>query len=497
MVRVPMGNIGHAGKTPPCLSIPICHGQERIAAIHEFVPEECKCLEGTMTRKFDVIAIGTGSAASAVASRCREAGWQVAVVDSRPFGGTCALRGCDPKKVLVGAAEAVDWARRMKGKGIQAARLKIDWPELMRFKRSFTEPVPKRRADGFAKAGVAAFQGRARFAGPTSIQVGEETLEGRYVVIAAGEAPTDLKIPGAEHLTTSDQFLELNELPRRILFIGGGYIAFEFAHVAARAGSQVTVLHRGARPLALFDPDLVDQLVEQTRELGIDVHLGTEAIGIEKSSAQLMVRALASGETRTFETEMVVHAAGRVPEINDLNLDAAGIEWEKRGVRVNEFLQSVSNPAVYAAGDASASGGLPLAPVASYEGQIVASNLLKGNHQTTNYLGIPSVVFTIPPLAAVGLSEREAREQNLKFTVKKEMTSTWYSSRRIAETHSGYKVLVEEGTDRILGAHILGSEAGEVINLFAIAIRSGLRATELKHMLFAYPTSGSNMTRML
>jgi len=450
-----------------------------------------------MSRKFDVIAIGTGSAASAVASRCREAGWQVAIVDSRPFGGTCALRGCDPKKVLVGAAEAVDWTRRMKGKGIRAAKLQIDWPELMRFKRSFTEPVPERRENGFTKAGIAAFHGRARFVGPTTVRVGEETLEGRYVVIAAGEAPADLEIPGTEHLTTSDQFLELNELPRRILFIGGGYIAFEFAHVAALAGSQVTVLHRGSRPLSLFDPDLVDQLVVRTRELGIDVHLGTEAIGIERISAQFIVRTLASGEMGAFQSDMVVHAAGRVPEINDLNLDAVGIEWEKRGVRVNEFLQSVSIPAVYAAGDAAASGGPPLAPVASYEGMIVAANLLQGNHQRPNYLGVPSVVFTIPSLAAVGLSERGALEQNLKFRVKKEMTSTWYSSRRVAETYSGYKVLVEEDTDRILGAHILGSETGEVINLFALAIRSGMRATDLKHMLFAYPTSGSNMTRML
>jgi glutathione reductase (NADPH) len=194
---------------------------------------------------------------------------------------------------------------------------------------------------------------------------------------------------------------------------------------------------------------------------------------------------------------MVVHSAGRVPEINDLSLDAAGIEWAKRGVRVNEFLQSVSIPAVYAAGDAAASGGPPLAPVASYEGLIVAANLLQGNHQRPNYLGVPSVVFTIPALAAVGLSEREAGEQNLKFRVTKVMTSTWYSSRRVAETYSGYKVLVEEDTERILGAHILGSEAGEVINLFALAIRSGTRAADLKHMLFAYPTSGSNLTRML
>ena len=284
-----------------------------------------------MTRKFDVIALGTGSAASAVSSRARKAGWQVAIVDSRPFGGTCALRGCDPKKVLVGAAECVDWIHRMKGKGIQAAKLQIDWPELMRFKRSFTEPVPKRREDEFAKAGIAAFHGRARFTGPTTVRVGEETLVGRYVVIATGQAPADLEISGAEHLTTSDQFLELDELPRRILFIGGGYIAFEFAHVAALAGSQITVLHRGLRPLALFDPDLVDQVVERTRELGIDVHLGTEAIGIEKSSAQLTVRAVAAGKTGMFQTDMVVHAAGRVPEIKDLDLDAAGIEWEKRG----------------------------------------------------------------------------------------------------------------------------------------------------------------------
>src|SRR6202048_2811230 len=238
-----------------------------------------------MTRIFDVIAIGTGSAASTVASRCREAGWQVAVWESRPCGATCALRGCDPKKVLVGAAEAVDWARRMKGKGIQAEKLQIDWPELMRFKRSFTEPVPKRREDGFAKAGIAAFHGRARFAGPTTVQIGEETLEGRHVVIAAGDVSADLGIPGAEYLTTSDQFLELDELPRRILFIGGGYIAFEFAHVAALAGSQVTVLHRGSRPLSLFDPDLVGQLRVRTRDLSIDVHLETEATGIEKSSA--------------------------------------------------------------------------------------------------------------------------------------------------------------------------------------------------------------------
>jgi glutathione reductase (NADPH) len=450
-----------------------------------------------VTKKFDVIAIGTGTAASAVAQRCRAAGWQVAVVDSRPFGGTCALRGCDPKKVLVGAAEAVDWARRMKGNGIRAEQLQIDWSELMRFKRTFTEPVPKNREAEFVNTGIATFHGRARFVGRSTIRVGEESLEGRYVVVAAGRKPADLKMPGVEHLTTSEQFLELDELPRRILFIGGGYIAFEFAHVATRVGSKVTIVHRGARPLELFDPDLVDQIVVSTRQLGVDVQLGTQAEGIEKGSCCLTVRASAAGQKRTLEADMVVHAAGRTPEIDDMNLDVARIAWDEQGVKVNEYLQSVSNPAVYAAGDAAASGGPPLTPVADYEGAIVASNLLKGNHQKPNYTGIPTVVFSIPPVASVGLSETEAREKGLKFLVKKEMTSTWYSSRRVAEKFSGYKVLIEEGTDRILGAHLLGDQASEIINFFAVAIRSEMRATDLRHMVFSYPTHASDVPYML
>jgi glutathione reductase (NADPH) len=450
-----------------------------------------------MVSKFDLLAIGTGSAASAVASRCRQAGWKVAIVDSRPFGGTCALRGCDPKKVLVGAAEATDRARRMSGKGIRSEQLRIDWQQLMLFKRTFTEPVPQSREQGFLKAGIEPFHGRAHFIGPNSVQVGDSVLEAHYVLIATGQRPADLGITGSEHLTTSDQFLELDDLPRRILFIGGGYIAFEFAHVAVRAGSQVTILHRGARPLSAFDPDLVDMLVQKSRDLGIDVQVGTEAESVDDVSGHSAVHASCGQQTRLFEADMVVHAAGRVPEIDDLNLETAGVEWGRKGVKVNEFLQSVSNPAVYAAGDAADSSGPPLTPVAGYEGVIVSANLLNGNHRKPDYTGIPTVVFTTPPLASVGLSEEAAHRQGLRFNEKHERTSNWYSSRRVGETCSGYKVLVEENTDRILGAHLLGGEADEVINLFALAIRSGMRATDLKHSLFAYPTHGSDVPYML
>src|SRR5258708_14720587 len=174
-----------------------------------------------MAKQFDVVAIGTGAGASAVASRCRAAGWQVAIVDSRPFGGTCALRGCDPKKVLVGAAEVIDWARRMKGNGIRSEQLSIDWRELMRFKRTFTQPVPKHREESFARAGIVAFHSRAHFVRPNAVQVGDEELEARFVVIAAGQKLADLKIPGQELLPTNDQLLDLDELPRRVPFIAG------------------------------------------------------------------------------------------------------------------------------------------------------------------------------------------------------------------------------------------------------------------------------------
>jgi len=448
------------------------------------------------TQSFDLVVIGTGTAGSNVAYLCRAAGWRVAIVDSRPFGGTCALRGCDPKKVLVGVAELVDWNRRMTGKGVRAEPTHLDWAELIRFKRTFTDPVPENREHSFVEAGIAPFHGRARFTGPRTMQIGRDILESRYIAIAAGAKPRDLKIPGATLLITSDQFLELNELPRRILFMGGGYISFEFAHVAARAGAQGTILHRGAQPLEQFDADLVHRLLERTAELGVAVQLGTEVEGIEKG-ASFRVHASAEKAKRVFETDLVVHGAGRVADVEDLDLATAGVKYDSRGVEVNEYLQSVSNPAVYAAGDAAASGGPPLTPVAGYDGEIVASNLLNGNSRTVDYRGVPSVVFTVPPLARVGLLEQTALQQGVRFRMHHEDTSTWYSSRRVRESCSGFKVLIEEDTERILGAHLLGPQADEVINLFAIAIRTKLLAKDLKDAVLAYPTHGSDIEHML
>jgi glutathione reductase (NADPH) len=316
------------------------------------------------------------------------------------------------------------------------------------------------------------------------------------VLIAAGAMPVPLAFPGAERLTTSTQFLNLDRLPSRIVFVGGGYVSFEFAHIAARAGAQVTILHRGARPLDGFDPDLVNLLVARTRDIGIRVELDSEVRGIDMVDEFLVVRGATRGEETRFEADLAVHGAGRVPDIDDLDLEAAGVRREKRGVTVNQFLQSVSNSAIYAGGDAAASGP-PLTPKADHDVAVLTTNLLEGNRRTPNYDGIASAVFSMPPLASVGLTEEAARAAGLRFRRSWQDTSGWFNTRRVGETASGFKVLVEEETERIIGAHLLGPHADEVINLFAIAIRSRIPATELKQVLFAYPTYGSDIRFMI
>src|SRR5262245_13746300 len=444
---------------------------------------------------YDVIVIGTGTAAQVVSSRVRRASPSVAIIDHRPFGGTCALRGCDPKKMLVSGAEAADWARRMHRHGV-AGELRIDWKELIAFKRTFTDPVPRKREESFAKQGIDAFHGIASFSGPDTLLVEGGTLKGRNIAIAAGARPVPLGFPGAEHAIASDAFMQLEELPKRIVMVGGGYIAAEFSHIAARAGAQVTVLQRAERMLTRFDPDLVGWLMEKFAEIGIEVQTGAAVEAIERAGSGFHVRARAKRGAIAIDADLVVHAAGRAPDLDALNLAAAGVAVEHGRIVLNEFLQSVSNPAIYAAGDAAAKGP-PLTPVSSHDGKVVAANLLEGNRHRPDYRGVPSVAFTLPPIAAVGLPESEARMQWPNLRVNSAKVPDWYTARRVGEAVYGYKTLVEGDSGRILGAHLVGPHADEVINLFGLAIRHNLAVDDLKTTMFAYPTGASDVGYML
>jgi glutathione reductase (NADPH) len=448
-----------------------------------------------MTKQYDLVIVGTGTAAMVAAMRVRAAGWSVAVIDFRPFGGTCTLRGCDPKKMLIAGAETVDSVARMRSHGV-AGDVRIDWPELIAFKRTFTDPIPQDREHSYAEKGIDTFHGRASFTDRNRMVVEGTVLEARYFLIAAGAEPIKLGIPGAELLVTHEEFLALESLPRRIVLVGGGYIAAEFAHIAARAGAQVTIVQRGERILKHFDPDLVGWLGDKFRAIGVDVQTRTAVEAIAKTGTGLTVRVSRQGTRSTLQADLVVHAAGRAPALEALDLNAAGIAVENGRLKLNEFLQSVSNPAVYAAGDA-AQAGPPLTPVSSHDAKVVVANLLEGNRHRPNYLGVPSVAFTIPPIAAVGLSEAQVRQRGLKFRMQSEKASDWYTARRVAEPTYGFKVLVEEPSERILGAHLVGPHVDEVINVFALAIRNGLTAKDLKATMFAYPTGASDIGYML
>jgi glutathione reductase (NADPH) len=448
-----------------------------------------------MQQTVDVLVIGTGTAGYTLALACRKAGLQVAVVDNRPYGGTCAIRGCQPKKYLVEAAEVAKLSQQMSEIGIHPAA-QIDWPALMRSKSAFTNAVPERTERTLQKAGVELFYGTARFVSPEEVAIGEETtLRAGSVVIATGAKPAKLNFPGADLVITSDDFLELTALPRRILFIGGGYISMEFAHVARVAGAAVTILHSGERILKRFDAELADRVAKSAHALGINIVTGITACMSEMTRGSYITYGKA-GCAEAFPSDLIVNTSGRLADLDSLDLEAGGVTDSGHGVAVNEFLQSVSNPRVWAIGDACQSP-FQLSTVADMEAEVAAENIIHGNTQRPDYHGVPSVVFSQPPLAGVGMTEEQAVQSGTRFRINRGAMGSWPSSRRIGQSDAFYKVLIEENSGRILGAHLFGHNAGEAINIFALAIKFGLSNQDLRKVLWAYPTNVSDLKYMI
>jgi glutathione reductase (NADPH) len=448
-----------------------------------------------MKEDYDVVVIGTGSAGTTFAYKLNSAGMKVAIVDCREYGGTCALRGCIPKKVLTGAADIVDASNRMLGKGTGKEKHVIDWPSLIDFKKTFTDPHPPQKEQGFKETGIGTYHGIASFEDESTLIIGDKKISAKYIVITTGSRPRKLNIPGEEYLITSEDFMELKELPKKVIFAGGGYISFEFAHIAARAGSDVTILQRGDQVLKEFDPDLVDILVKASEDAGIRVIKGKEVKKIEKIRDGFKVTTCCQneGKDEIFFADMVVHGLGRVPAIEELQLEKGNVALDKGNISLNEYLQSISNPRVYAAGDCIRPGP-PLTPVASLQADIAARNIIEGNKYTADYTVIPSTVFTIPPLAAVGITDIiSSRKHKVLFYDM----SQWYSTRRTNLKYAASKVIIDEATDKILGAHILGPNAEEVINLFAVAMRYGLTATQLRSTVFSYPSIAYDLNYIL
>lgn len=447
-------------------------------------------------KEFDVFVIGTGTAGKTVAYDCAAARMTVAIADDREYGGTCANRGCDPKKVMVGITQAFEISKDLVDKGI-VSRPELDWQAMQNFKATFTDAVPAATERNLKKAGIELYHQSPRFLNENTLSVEGKTVKAKKIVIATGLIPRELKIPGRDYIKNSDDFLDMEELPESILFIGGGYIGMEFAHIAARFGIQVTIIESSDQPLDGFDPDLVSHLKKASEKLGIKFILNANVTKVEKLQKNHRVFYSRNGKTDAALARVVINAAGRVPSIGLLDLEKGNVSFDKNGIKVNKYLQNPDNPSVYACGDVSASGAPPLTPTSSQEARIVSLNIRKGNHTIMDFPPVPSVVFTIPQLATIGLTEKEAKEKGYDYRVEFKSVPKWFNAKRINAEEYSYKTLVDNKRNLILGAHILSPEAGEMINMFVLAMCGKLTTDNLKAMIFAYPTWGNDIKGMV
>jgi glutathione reductase (NADPH) len=449
-----------------------------------------------MARSYDVLVLGAGNGGMAAAGVTRAAGKSVAIVESWEVGGTCPLRGCVPKKVLVAAAQVMHQIDRAPSHHISVDTWSLDWGRLIARERGFVAGVPEAFEESLVGRGIELLKGRARFVGPKRVEVDGQAVEAGKIVIATGSKPRPLPIPGAELMITSDDILELAELPDSLIFIGGGVIALEFSHVFARAGCKVTILEALPRLLPRLEVDAVAQVHGECERIGIDVLTGVTVESVARQGDGLEVRFQHQGETRSLVAGKVANGTGRIPDIEDLDLAAGGIEHDGLRIQADQHLRSRSNPDVYVAGDALWSSA-QLSALATYEGRIIGENIVNGDTRTPDYIHIPSAVFTVPALASVGLTEAEARENGLSFAVKANDMGDWRSSKTYAETVAYSKVLIEDGSEKILGAHMVGHGSEEVIHLFAFAMKHGITAGQLADTVYAYPTFSSDLKSML
>jgi glutathione reductase (NADPH) len=361
--------------------------------------------------------------------------------------------------------------------------------------KDMIKDIPANLARSMAHRKVEVIAGRAAFAGPDAIRLGDRVLEAKHIVIATGSKPRPLPIPGAELMITSDEMLSDRSQPGSVIFVGGGVISLEFGHVYARAGSEVTILEALPQLLPAMDADAVAKLQAESERIGIRVKTNVSVKRIEPAGGKLRVVFAHDGAEHAAVADRVVNGAGRIADVDGLDLAAGNVAHANGRVVVDRYLRSTSNPQVHVCGDA-----LPispqLSPLATYEGDIVGRNIVEGAKHSPDYEGLPTSVYTVPALAAVGLTEVAARQNSSSIDVHVNDMLGWFSARTYAETVSWSKIIVDRDNDRILGAHFVGHDGHELVNVFALAIKFGISATQLKDFVYAYPTFSADIKHM-
>lgn len=416
--------------------------------------------------------------------RAAQLGAKTAIVEKDRVGGTCLVRGCIPTKALLQSSELYTLAKAGQPFGLVADNIGFDWAAAQKRKTTVVDQLVK-GVEGLLKAGgVTSFNGGARLAGKGVVDVGGEQLQARDIVIATGSAVARIPLPGAELTIDSDQILELPEIPRRLAVIGGGVVGMEFAAMFAALGSKVTVLEMLPQVLAMVDTDLVNVYTKHLAGLGADVHTNTKVEKVVKHKGGLQVQFSAGGEGGAIDADQVLLAVGRVPYTHGLDAEKAGVKLDRYRIVVDEHLHTDAD-GVWAIGDVI--GGIMLAHVASYEGVCAVENIA-GHKRTPDYHAAPNCIYTDPEIAHVGLGEKEAKEKDVAVKVGRFPFAASGRALTLGQTEGYVKVLAEAETGKLLGAHIVGPRATDLIAEATLAIQNGLTLEQLDLTIHAHPT---------
>jgi pyruvate/2-oxoglutarate dehydrogenase complex dihydrolipoamide dehydrogenase (E3) component len=452
--------------------------------------------------RYDVVVIGAGQGGGPLAGAFARAGRRTAVVERAHVGGTCVNEGCSPTKTMVASARVAHLARRGPTYGVETGPVAVDLRRVWERKQAIVDSFRDGSRRALDRAGAIVIDGQARFTGPRTLEVrtrggDQRSLSAGLVFINTGLRSARPRVAGLEDVPFLDStsVMELRAVPEHLIVLGGGYIGLEFGQMFRRFGSRVTILQHGAQLLPREDRDVADAVAAILTEDGVDVRLGADVAGVERGpggGVELRIRT-AEGEACVAGSHLLV-ATGRVPNTDDLGLDAAGVDVDARGyVRVNERLET-SAPGVYAVGDVK--GGPAFTHVSYDDFRILRTNLLEGGRATTAGRILPYTVFIDPQLGRVGMTEREAHERGGAVRVARMPMSYVARALEVDETRGFMKAVVDAESRQILGAAVLGLEGGEIAALFQVAMMGGLPYTALRDGMFSHPTLAESLNNL-
>ena len=440
---------------------------------------------------YDLFTIGAGSGGVRASRMSAAYGARVAVAEERYLGGTCVNVGCIPKKLLVYGSHFADDFEDAAGFGWSVGERAFDWPSLIRNKDREIARLNSIYRKLLGGAGVEVFESRARVLDPHTVEVGDKKVTAANILVATGGWPAVPDVPGKEHAITSNEAFHLAEMPGRVVIVGGGYIAVEFAGIFNGLGAEVTQLYRGPLFMRGFDIDVRNTLAEEMRKKGIDLRFDAGIAGIERNGGTLTAT-LKDG--RTLETDAVMFATGRVPNTRGLGIEEIGVALAGNGAVVVDERYRTSVPSIWALGDVT--DRVMLTPVAIAEAMVFARNLFKGDVESMHYRNIPSAVFSQPPVGTVGYTEEAARENCGEVDVYRT------AFRPLKHTLSGrdektmMKLIVERASDRVVGCHMVGDDAGEIVQGLAVALNCNATKADFDRTIGIHPTAAEEFVTM-